>query len=141
MYVCMYNLQVYQARTFFFLLTERSLFHSKQITDIIEIVRLAVFLTNFLLDELVPIIHGKCFCRYHHFVPMCFDIVFLRRLGYIQSIEFYSSCNLLFSFEDSQWYLWNKISTSRITAIVIESQHAIVLSSLEIPSDDNMLLA
>lgn len=96
---------MHQARSFLFLLTEGRLFHSKQIADIIEVVRLAVFLPNLLLDELVPVIHGECLCRYHHFVPVRFNVILFRRLSYVQSIEFYSPCDLFLPFEDGQRYL------------------------------------
>jgi len=99
------HLQMYQAGSFIFLLAEGSLLHSKQIADVIEIVCLAVLLPDFLFDEFVPIIHGECLCRYYHFVPVCLNVILFWRLGYIQSVEFYSSCDFFFSFEDSQWYL------------------------------------
>lgn len=106
-------LQMYQARPFLFLLAERSLFHPEQIADVIEIVRLAVFLSDLLLDELVPIIYRESLGRYHHFIPVRFNVVLFRRFGYVQSIEFYSSCNFLLPFKDGQWYL-NKYKYSVI---------------------------
>lgn len=99
------HLQVNQAGSFLFLLTEGSLLHSEQVADVIEVVCFAVLLSDFLFDELIPVIHGEGFGRYHHFVPMSLDVVLFWRFGYIQSVEFYSSRNFLFSFENRQWYL------------------------------------
>lgn len=96
---------MYQARSFLLLLTERGLLHSEQVADVIEVVRLAVLLPDLLFDKLIPIIHGEGFGRYHHFVPMRFDVVLLRRLRYVQSVELHSSRDLLFTFENGQRYL------------------------------------
>lgn len=98
-----------QAGPFLLLLTEGSLLHSKQIADVIEIVRLAVFLSDFLFYKLIPVIYRESLGRYHHFVPMSLNVVFLGRFGYVQSIKFYSSSNFFLSFENSQWYLSKQI--------------------------------
>lgn len=55
------HLQMYQAGTLVFLLAKRSLLHSKQIADVIEIVGLAILLSNLLFYELVPIVHWERF--------------------------------------------------------------------------------
>lgn len=75
------HLQMYQAGTLVFLLAKRSLLHSKQIADVIEIVGLAILLSNLLFYELVPIVHWERFRWYDHLVPVRFDIVFFWRLS------------------------------------------------------------
>lgn len=113
---------MYQARPFLLLLAERSLLHSKQIADVIEIVRFAVLLPDFLLDELIPVVNGKCLRRYYHFVPVRLYVIFLWRLGYVQSVELHSSCDFLFSFEDSQRHLkYARFVVSDVSFVIAES--------------------
>ena len=111
--------------------------HSKGVAEGIKVKLVTVLLPDTLLDKFVPIecwersveewLRGQLIvgsfhvypkwpllCRYNQFVPIGFDVIIFGLFGQVKAIEFQSSGNLFFPFEDCQGYL----------KVVVGNQHA-----------------